>query len=206
MKSKWHVDYFQPSFYRFSEDSILLSKIAVSSMNLKSTCRVIDICCGCGVIGIEILASTIGYEFVMDFCEMQSQFIPFIDKNLRIYEKILSRGGEVFNIDYRNLMQNRPSGHYDYVVANPPYFLPGEGLPAALDERNICRFFLYGGLQDLLETAAFLVRDGGKIFFSCRLSKEKIQTILPFGSKIESCIEFKDVLFFTVSVLKKDRG
>ena len=48
-------DYAQPDYYRFSQDSLDLVKFALDNYSFRKQDQVIDICAGCGVVGMELL-------------------------------------------------------------------------------------------------------------------------------------------------------
>lgn len=166
--------YHQPDYYRFSRDSIQLADRVVGSLMsralspLRSPLRGLDLCCGSGVIGIEIMVKSRpwGRKLLFDFWELQEDFRPFLLKNLQA----------------AGLMENRPLLHfasfehhrdypflkesYDLVVANPPYYDPhSHRLSPVNPKGNICRFFLQGGRVDFLHTLLYVLRPGGEAFF-----------------------------------------
>ena len=71
-----HHEYKQPSFYHFNEDSILLVKEALKlEEGIES---VLDLCAGCGVIGVEYAISNSKIKR-LSFVELQKQFIKYIE-------------------------------------------------------------------------------------------------------------------------------
>ncbi len=211
MKLKNYADYFQPNFYKFSEDSIALSSFITQFVDSKKIMRAIDLCAGCGVVGIELLNNFFFEKFTMDFCEIQQEFIPFIRDNLDL-KKVTNRTGNIFNSSYSALLNSTYESSYDCIIFNPPYFNVGQGRLSPKENRNICRFFLHGSMSDLLNTAVYLSQNNGKIFFSARLTLLEVEKKLQ-EFPLEMCqINIVDVIvrpkssLFSVSVLKENRS
>lgn len=69
------IDYSQPDFYRFNEDSTKL--VAFIQNHLKKTPQsIIDLGAGCGVIGIEL--KKLYHEAYLTLVEGQSEFLPYL--------------------------------------------------------------------------------------------------------------------------------
>ena len=75
------MDYVQPDFYRFNEDSLKLVTRVESTLSKAS--HVLDVGAGCGIIGIELaLRINIGELHLL---EVQQDFLPFIETNLNSF-------------------------------------------------------------------------------------------------------------------------
>lgn len=135
-------DYFQPDFYRFNRDSLELIKWAgFRTKNIKS---VLDLGAGCGVIGIEL--AIIYRPARLDLVELQEDFRPFLESNLRMVPD-----GTVSNVYFSSFSNWKHPVQYDLIVCNPPYYLPGRGEPSRDLRRGMARSFLRDGWPALLE-------------------------------------------------------
>jgi tRNA1Val (adenine37-N6)-methyltransferase len=151
-----HQDYVQPDFYRFSEDSLHLIR-TLEELNLIHTEKIMDLCAGCGVVGLEYALRSKAIT-QLDFCEIQNEFISFLEKNKKIFlnERVNSR---VFHESYKDLLKRvELNGLYDCVIANPPYFHLGHGIESPNVLKNKCRFFMDASLEELLQVYSYLLK------------------------------------------------
>ncbi|MBF0312235.1 MAG: methyltransferase [Oligoflexia bacterium] len=151
-------DYISPDFYRFNQDSIMVAKLAAkyllgSEEKVKiKTLKILDLGAGNGVIGIELARSLVAtlptISLELHFCELQPEFIPFIEENCHHFANTIPK--RIFNCSFSEF----DGGHsYDIIVSNPPYFSVGAGKisPKGL-QRNICRFFVRDSMAEFLQT------------------------------------------------------
>ena len=108
------MDYQQPDFYHFAEDSIRLVQVATkfSREFYHSRFDVLDLCAGSGVCGIEFALNNQNVSKI-DFVEKNEKFIPYLKTNLGI----ISCPHKVHHLDYKDHEKK-----YDLVLCNPPYF------------------------------------------------------------------------------------
>ena len=166
-----NLKYCQPEFYKFSEDSLFLanesSKLIKDSFPKGFSIKGLDLCSGCGVVGIETMRQLEDVSF-FHFLELQSLFKDFFQKNALFFLNNDQRSKvEFYNSDFDSFLPN-PNIKYNLITSNPPYF-KRENNRLGLDERrNLCRFFtgtdftnflnfIYGSL-DRLGVALFLGR------------------------------------------------
>lgn len=174
IKSEISWDYNQPDFYKFSEDSIFLSREAMKK--IKGNMRVLDLACGCGVVGFEIIREA-GFEGPVDFLEIQPEYIPYFEANkshLKAFNANFILG------DYSKISLNKK---YDLIVSNPPYFSPQNYRKGLDEKKNNCRFFLNGDLESLLSFIWKHLDSNGVGLFLCREFKipEKYKSIFRFN-------------------------
>ncbi len=142
------MDYQQPSFYKFNEDSILLSNEVIARSKRLSPSSVMDLGCGCGVIGIEVSNSLDSIK-QLTLVEMQSEYSESIQFNLK---NILNRSIKIETLFCSfNEQLKKSNTAYDLIVCNPPYFSKGRGRSSSNVQRQLCRTFDFDSPDILLE-------------------------------------------------------
>ena len=169
MSLKSISDYFQPDFYHFTEDSIILAKQAVERIAFKfngKKIKAIDLCAGCGVIGLEVLQKSYEYNMAtiidMDFCELQSDFINYFEKNMSILDDSLQSNIRYINKSINYLRGKEYVGAYDLIFCNPPYYLPGKKRLSQNKNKNYCKFFIEDSFSILVDVILGLLRSDGE--------------------------------------------
>lgn len=135
------IDYSQPAFYHFNEDSLKL--VNFIAKDLKVIEHLLDVGCGCGVIGIE-LARKISIK-QLDMVEVQEDFKSHLLHNLSLF--IPQQKNYVFITPLSKFV---PFVAYDLIVCNPPYYLPGSGQANKDERKGICRSFQIDSWNELL--------------------------------------------------------
>lgn len=147
------LKYSQPEFYHFSEDSIELAKTLVSGKSLK----VLDLCCGCGVVGLEFSRINKGKISQLDFLELQLEFSNHLETNIKNFLPQYIESSSYF----KNLKEFELDKKWDVILCNPPYFKKGHGRPSSDPKKQICRTQETFEFQDLeLFFKRFLNRNG----------------------------------------------
>ncbi|PIS12165.1 MAG: SAM-dependent methyltransferase [Bdellovibrio sp. CG10_big_fil_rev_8_21_14_0_10_47_8] len=167
--------YSQPSEYRFSLDSIEMAWAVAQylqesrpDLNL-SQCQALDLCAGCGVIGFELNFHLPSLEKI-DFVEVQSEYLPHFEQNLKMAEQKRQKSlpFEFINKNYQDLVEAKPSKRYQLILCNPPYFLPEQGKMSPSDFKNRCRFFLDSSFEKLIECLISSLAMDGEAFLLLR--------------------------------------
>ena len=111
------MDYHQPSFYHFSEDSIELAKLAFKQAQFFEC--VLDLGCGCGVIGMEFAALKGESSFQLDGVDIESSYEDFFKTNARSLDLMQTcfTQGNFFKLSELGLKST-----YDVIFLNPPYY------------------------------------------------------------------------------------
>ncbi|MBI4689079.1 MAG: tRNA1(Val) (adenine(37)-N6)-methyltransferase [Nitrospirae bacterium] len=144
--------------YRFSIDALLL----YSFVNLKHAKRIADLGAGSGVVGL-LLAKKYP-DSQVSLIELQRTLTGLAEKNIalnQLVEKV-----KVINCDIKKIKTvNRSlftANYFDLVVSNPPFRRQKTGLISPTDEKAIARHEIKLKLEDLIETAYYLLRDKGR--------------------------------------------
>ena len=181
-------DYRQPEFYRFNEDSIKLVNY-VEEKEARIDGKVLDACCGCGVLGVE-LSTRINIHSV-DFVDVQKEYEEFINWNIdNIYQGTLSR---VIIDDIRTL-----SSEYDLILLNPPYYCESSHRPSPNKNRNIARLYKASELEEIYTHCISLLSNKGKLYSVMKESEvSKLNDLIKkFQGEVE---RFGKICFITFS-------
>ncbi len=182
-------DYSQPNFYRFSEDSCILAHKVAKEIEQGTG---IDLCAGCGVIGIE--ATLENPKLLIDFNELQPSFHPFLKENIKLF--LPGYRGEVFK--GLNSKRTLSPKKYDFIICNPPYFSMKNNRSSPCLERSMSRLWHYEDFNILLYTAHFISKKNGVFFLLVKKSDEVIKIL-----KTQRLYEFSETpLFKDISILR----
>lgn len=191
------TDYEQPEFYSFSQDSIELAKYVLqktSSMDLQS---ILDLGCGCGVVGIEILKAHKN-EIRLDAIDCEIQWREYFLKNC---QSMIPH--QIFQFYHKFFYDFSPPQKYDCIVSNPPYFLTGAGRPNPNPLTDKARRWSEKEQTEFLKLFQFL-KPRGMGFFLGRESvdywkalaeKEKIKLELSAGAQVAGALVINVISF-----------
>jgi tRNA1(Val) A37 N6-methylase TrmN6 len=143
--------------YRFSIDAVLAAQFVLP----KPGQQVLDLGCGCGVIGL-ILAYRVP-ELVVHGLELQTELADLARNN--IGANGFSQRMEVRQGDVRRISEVVQAEGYDQVVCNPPYGVPHGGRINRDSQAAVARHELKGSLDDFIRAAAYSVRNRGRVVF-----------------------------------------
>ncbi|MBC7714367.1 MAG: methyltransferase [Rhizobacter sp.] len=196
----YSYSYHQPEDYRFSLDSVFLAqKVAevLKTHHAPETLRVLDLCSGCGVVGLELNFNLKSVNKI-DFLEVQDVYRPFFEKNA---EQAKSESSE-FNflcMNYADLLKDSFKEKYDVIVSNPPYFFMGEGLLSPNEFKNRCRFFIDSDFKILISSTLYSLKPEGRAFLLVRPGTHH-------GRNLQDEIKKLSAGLATVQVLDEVRG
>lgn len=181
--------------YRFSVDAVLAAHCTAP----KAGHRVLDLGCGCGVIGLILLYRH--PQISVCGLEIQPELAALATSNS------ISNGYEqrctVQCGDIRLINTLLAPESYDLVVANPPY----RGIETGRLNHNTqtaqARHELHGGIEDFVRAAAFAVKNRAKVVFiyparycnalltalhSLRLTPKRLQAIYSYPGAPRACL------------------
>jgi tRNA1(Val) A37 N6-methylase TrmN6 len=168
--SIYTFDYFQPEEYRFSLDSVFLAQIVANHLKNQDkidSLQVLDLCAGCGVIGLE-LSIHLPQLSALDFVEVQSIYREYFENNLTGIHGKNKTHFNFLEMNYEQLLQDQFKDKYDYIVSNPPYFFPGEGMLSPSNFKNRCRFFLDSNFDSYITSILHVLKNTGEAFILVR--------------------------------------
>lgn len=142
--------------YRFSIDSLLLAAFARDPGP-----RVLDLGCGCGVVGLGMLLDSPGIH--VTGLDANPELLECAGANA---ERLGVRGRfEPLACDVKAVREVRPfkPESYDAVVMNPPYRDPGRGRTPT-DGRLEARFEAGARLEDFIGAAAYGLKNKRRIY------------------------------------------
>jgi Methyltransferase small domain. len=147
-----------PTVFAFSMDSVFLARFAYLPIQKG---KILDLGTGNGVIPLILSKRTkariTGVEIQPRLYDMAQRSVEYngLQEQIRIIRGDLKQMPEILGY-----------GTFDVVLSNPPYFPVKKG--AILNEREhyaIARHELACTLEDVVESAAKLVKPGGKVAF-----------------------------------------
>lgn len=185
------VQYSQPEEYHFSHDSVFLARKVFELLRQEdlSQLRGLDLCAGCGIIGLDFLFHCFHEEEKQlrsfDFVEVQSIYHNHFQKNLQNFS-FLQMPLHFQNINYEELLHNQYAECFDLILCNPPYFHPGQGKLSPSQFKNRCRFFIDSDFQKLLSAVENSLAPLGRAFMLFRNTKDHGYDYLPLMQKFLS--------------------
>lgn len=134
-------------------DCILLSDF----INISGCRRGIDLGCASGAIMLLLL--TRSEKLHMTGLELLREATDIAGLNMS--ENELSSRSDIICGDIRSCRTLFPTGAFDLVAANPPYFPAGSGITSPIPGKASARTELTCTLEDICAAAAYLLRTGG---------------------------------------------
>ena len=148
--------------HSFNTDTVLLASF--SKPKRGETCA--DFGTGCGTIPIIWCVKSCpnkiyAVEIQEDACKMAQRTMKY--NNLTDTIKIV-------NEDIRNLKNSRilPANSFDLIACNPPYKEIGTGIQNPENAHRIARHETMCNFEDIVKSAAYLLRFGGRFCFCLR--------------------------------------
>ncbi len=161
LQCKGMMIYQRRDGYRFTSDSVALANF----LTVKNNGVLVDLCSGSGVIGILANAKNNIKHVIM--VELQESLAE------------MSRASVEYNhIDNIDVINDRLQGiharikeHVDTVVCNPPYYKADIVGRTVNKEILVARNEIEVTLDEIIEEAAKILKDGGKFYMSIKESR-----------------------------------
>ena len=157
-----HWEALKPGGFRFVYDDALFppgtDTFLLSSLpRLKAGLRVCDLGCGTGLLALLLLQRQ---------PDLQVTGVEIQEAAAALTEKAAAENGltdrlSVRCADLRDIRAHFPTGSFDLVVCNPPYYPPESGRMAADDSIRTARSEVSCTLEDICSAASYLLRWGG---------------------------------------------
>lgn len=146
--------YFDDTLFQPGTDSFLLGAFP----RLRRGERICDLGGGTGLLGLLLLAREPSVQITE--VELQGRLCALCRRTAE--ENGLTGSLDCIEADLRHLPMLRP-GSFDLVITNPPYFPVGSGAESPDATRRTARSEINCTLDDVLCTAARLLRWGGRL-------------------------------------------
>lgn len=137
-------------------DAVLLSNFVSAGKGSK----VLDLGTGTGIIPILLSAKTQA-EYIAGI-EIQPEIVDMAKRSVR--GNALEQKIEIIHGDIKKVREFLQPGSFDTVVTNPPYMRSGSGLINPEQGKAISRHEILCTLQDVLESAATMLKPKGEFF------------------------------------------
>ena len=145
------------NYFCFGMDSVILSDFA---KNIKNNSNVIDLGTGTGILGILLSAKT-KLKHITGI-EIQKEVYEIAKRNIKLNN--LENKFNIINEDINNLKKILKNNSYDVVITNPPYKKINSGKISENEINLISRHEIKCNLEDIIEKAAFLLKDKGEFY------------------------------------------
>lgn len=173
-----YLEYNQPSFYHFNDDSTWLARTVNEHMKPSSK-FVLDLFAGSGVVGLELYQLNSNIESLY-FLEKQEAFRSFLVQN--VSETIPQNNYEIIIQDFKNWTVNNLT--FDLIIANPPYFNESESRLSPDINKRLCRHQIGFSWKDILSFAYNYLKDEGEFYFLSRENEESLQKLTKLSLKL----------------------
>lgn len=141
--------------YRFTSDSVLLSKFAKA----KKGDKVADFCAGCGIVGFHFHALNKDKNLLITLFEMQESLLSLAKKTIALngFDNFTCQTGKLQEIPEKYREQ------FSLVLCNPPYERADTGFDNDDYEKAVCRKEITLTLQEIVKATAFALKFGGRV-------------------------------------------
>ena len=145
--------------YRFSIDPVLVAHYPL----IKKHERILDLGCGCGIIGLILCYRHTDKNISVTGVEMQAELAQLARLN------VAANGyKDRFSIIEANLHGCRElfePESFSQIIANPPFYRKGSGRLSSNHEAMVARHQGQGGLSVFVDAASYAVKNRGRVNF-----------------------------------------
>lgn len=145
--------------YRFSLDAILAAHFSIPAPDAK----ILDLCCGCGVIALICLYRWQSRITNVTCLELQEGLAGLAERNrsLNGFEAQM----RVVQGDLRRILDLFEPESFTQVVCNPPFYPQKSGRPCLDEESFVARHQVHCTLTEVVRAAAAVVKNRGRAIF-----------------------------------------
>lgn len=147
----------QSPHFKLGTDSVLLGNFA----DISGAVRGVDLGCCTGVLSLLLLCRS--EKLHMTGIEIDGAAAEIATENMAVNS--LEQRSQIITGDLRNYKEYLPSGAFDIVISNPPYFSLGSGIVSPDVRKAKARGEVSCTLEDIVSAAAYLCRWDGKVYF-----------------------------------------
>ena len=158
------IIYQDTDLYRFTSDSILLSKFA----DAKRGEMVADLCSGSGIVGLHYLALNKDKNLTVDLYEMQDELYSLSKRSIE--ENNLTEVVTANKIKVQEIPVTKHNS-YDVVLCNPPYQKAGAGVGNLPYHLQVCREEVSLTFLEIVQKTAKLLKPKGRLYFVHRADR-----------------------------------
>ncbi|MGL4362039.1 MAG: tRNA1(Val) (adenine(37)-N6)-methyltransferase [Cellulosilyticaceae bacterium] len=144
-----------PEVFCFGIDAVLLAHFAGMT---KKTKHILDIGTGTGIIPILMHAMHERGQYVG--IDVQEEMVDMANRSVKLNN--IEQDIEMKHIDIKQYKQNFKPHQFDLVTCNPPYMKGTTGLKNDNHSKTIARHEVLCTLEDIIEAAAYVLKDKGK--------------------------------------------
>lgn len=144
------------SGFCYGTDAVLLAGFC----DIKKNSRIVDLGTGTGIIPL-ILNSRFNVDKIYGI-EIQKEVAEMAKRSVMLNS--LDNKIEILNIDLKKISSVLDGEKFDVVTSNPPYMNSGGGIINTSDRMAISRHEIACSLEDVIKTAGYLLKDGGRFF------------------------------------------
>lgn len=143
-------------WFCFGMDAVLLTNYC----DIKNNSIIADLGTGTGIIPILLsgkrnYSKAYALEIQQEVAEMAGRSVALND----LQDKI-----EILNIDLKEALDYLEPNSFDAVISNPPYKLTNSGIINPTDKKAISRHEIKCSLEDVISTAAALLKQYGRFY------------------------------------------
>lgn len=143
--------------YRYSIDSILLAHFV---SHWKST-AILDLGCGCGIIGMILLYRNLSNIDRVEGIEYQQRLVDLARINSR--ENNFEEKMHIIHGDYVEINKYYKAETFSHVICNPPFYEVGRGRPSSNNEAYLARHQAVSTTPELVRSIAFVLNNRGSL-------------------------------------------
>ena len=143
-------------WFCFGMDAVLLTNYC----DIKKNSKIVDLGTGTGIIPILLSGKK---DYIKAYgIEIQKEVAEMAERSVKLNN--LGEKIEILNIDLKEASEHLQPNSFDAVISNPPYKLNNSGIVNPEDKKAISRHEIKCSLEDVVKTAALLLKQYGRFY------------------------------------------